>query len=147
MASLLIRYSLGLCLLHLSLTIAIPKEEHRKIHTPKPLSDEQHYKEEDGETEHNPDYDHEAFLGEEAAKTFDQLSPEESKERLLKIVEKIDKDTDGYVTQQELEDWIKHTQKRYIRDDVRKAVESVQPPGKHPCQLGGVPKHYVRSRR
>lgn len=129
MASLLIRYSLGLCLLHLSLTIAIPKEEHRKIHTPKPLSDEPHYKEdgEGGESEHNPDYDHEAFLGEEAAKTFDQLSPEESKERLLKIVDKIDKDTDGYVTQQELEDWIKHTQKRYIRDDVEKQWKVYNP--------------------
>ncbi len=27
-------------------------------------------------------YDHEAFLGKEEAKTFDQLSPEESKEKL-----------------------------------------------------------------
>lgn len=41
------------------------------------LSNKKHY---DAE-EHNPDYDHEAFLGEEA-KSFDQLSPEESKERL-----------------------------------------------------------------
>ncbi len=42
-----------------------------------PLSSHKHYENE----EHNADYDHEAFLGEEA-KTFDQLSPEESKERL-----------------------------------------------------------------
>ena len=42
------------------------------------LSDLEH--EEDGE--HNPDYDHDAFLGHEDKKTFDQLSPEESKERL-----------------------------------------------------------------
>lgn len=27
-------------------------------------------------------YDHEAFLGKEEAKTFDQLTPEESKDRL-----------------------------------------------------------------
>ena len=32
--------------------------------------------------EHNSEYDHDAFLGEEDAKTFDQLTPEESKERL-----------------------------------------------------------------
>lgn len=31
--------------------------------------------------EHNSEYDHEAFLGEEK-KTYDQLTPEESKERL-----------------------------------------------------------------
>ena len=42
------------------------------------LSDLEH--EEDGE--HNADYDHDAFLGHEDKKTFDQLSPEESKERL-----------------------------------------------------------------
>jgi calumenin len=32
--------------------------------------------------EHNSQYDHEAFLGEDQAKTFDQLTPEESKRRL-----------------------------------------------------------------
>lgn len=42
-----------------------------------PLSHHKHFENE----EHNADYDHEAFLGEEA-KTFDQLTPEESKERL-----------------------------------------------------------------
>lgn len=41
------------------------------------VSDEDHFKEE----EHNAEYDHEAFLGEDK-KTFDQLTPEESKERL-----------------------------------------------------------------
>lgn len=30
----------------------------------------------------NLDYDHKAFLGQEEAKTFDQLIPKESKERL-----------------------------------------------------------------
>lgn len=44
----------------------------------KKLSESPH--EEEGE--HNNDYDHEAFLGREEAKTFDQLTPEESKERL-----------------------------------------------------------------
>ena len=42
------------------------------------LSGEEHFGDDD---EHNPDYDHEAFLGDEA-KEFDDLSPEESKERL-----------------------------------------------------------------
>ena len=45
---------------------------------PQKLSDEEHFVE---GTEHNPDYDHEAFLGEDA-KEFDELTPEESKERL-----------------------------------------------------------------
>ena len=48
------------------------------------------------------DYDHDAFLGRDEAQTFDELSPEESKTRLAKIVDKIDKDHDGRVTSKEL---------------------------------------------
>ncbi|XP_057637960.1 reticulocalbin-1 [Chionomys nivalis] len=65
-------------------------------------------------------YDHEAFLGKEDSKTFDQLSPEESKERLGKIVDRIDSDGDGLVTTEELKVWIKRVQKRYIYDNVAK---------------------------
>lgn len=65
-------------------------------------------------------YDHEAFLGKEDSKTFDQLSPDESKERLGKIVDRIDSDGDGLVTTEELKVWIKRVQKRYIYDNVAK---------------------------
>lgn len=34
------------------------------------------------DTTHNNKYDHEQFLGEDQAKTFDQLPPEESRRRL-----------------------------------------------------------------
>lgn len=34
------------------------------------------------------------------------------------IVDKIDKDGDGFVTQDELKAWIQYTQKKYIQDDV-----------------------------
>uniref|UniRef100_A0A4D5RQ68 Reticulocalbin-3 n=1 Tax=Ixodes scapularis TaxID=6945 RepID=A0A4D5RQ68_IXOSC len=124
MASRVMQYSLVLYFLHLSLTLAIPKEEHKRVHQQKPLSDEQHYRE---GAEHNPDYDHDAFLGEEDAKTFEHLTPAESKDRLGKIVDKIDKDSDGYVTQEELENWIRFTQKRYIRDDVDKQWKVYNP--------------------
>lgn len=50
----------------------------RRVHEQEPLSDEEHFK----GSEHNQEYDHEAFLGDEQKKTFDQLSPEESKRRL-----------------------------------------------------------------
>ena len=43
-----------------------------------PVSDKEH----EINGEHNYDYDHEAMLGKEEAEEFDQLSPEESKERL-----------------------------------------------------------------
>lgn len=73
------------------------------------LSDKEHG---EGDT-HNPDYDHDAFLGPDDAKEFDELSPEESKERLGKIYDKIDQNKDGFVEENELRDWIKHVQRRY----------------------------------
>ncbi|KAM5249011.1 reticulocalbin-1 [Ctenodactylus gundi] len=65
-------------------------------------------------------YDHDAFLGKEDSKAFDQLTPDESKERLGKIVDRIDSDGDGFVTTEELKIWIKRVQKRYIYDNVAK---------------------------
>ncbi|NWR29311.1 RCN1 protein, partial [Tachuris rubrigastra] len=65
-------------------------------------------------------YDHEAFLGKEEARSFDQLSPEESRERLGKIVDRIDDNKDGYLTTEELKTWIKRVQKRYIYENMAK---------------------------
>lgn len=53
-----------------------PTEKKERVHPDEPLSNRDH---DDNE---NFDYDHEAFLGQEEAKSFDQLTPEESKERL-----------------------------------------------------------------
>lgn len=86
------------------------------------MSDQEHFV----KSHHNPAYDHEAFLGEEA-KTFDQLTPEESTRRLGVIVDKIDKDTDGFVTKEELKDWIKFTQQRYLRDDTERQWRNHNP--------------------
>ena len=58
---------------------AKPADPHsERVKEDKPLSDAVHYPG-DG---HNADYDHEAFLGQEEAKTFSDLSPDESKRRL-----------------------------------------------------------------
>uniref|UniRef100_A0A670ZNJ5 Reticulocalbin 3 n=2 Tax=Pseudonaja textilis TaxID=8673 RepID=A0A670ZNJ5_PSETE len=91
-----------------------PPDKKDRVHHGQDLSDHPH---DDSQDFH---YDHEAFLGKEDAKTFDQLTPEESKERLGKIVDRIDQDGDGFVTQPELKDWIKHTQNRYIYESVNK---------------------------
>ncbi|XP_043672132.1 calumenin [Vespula pensylvanica] len=92
-----------------------PEDEPKQRILNKDLSDQEHYI----NSQHNPSYDHEAFLGEDA-KTFDQLSPEESTRRLGIIVDKIDKDKDGFVTKEELKDWILYTQRRYIQDDINR---------------------------
>jgi len=94
-------------------TLTVPAKEKR-VHHQRDLSDHAH----DDSDGHK--YDHEAFLGKEEAKTFDQLSPEESKDRLGKIVERIDIDKDGLVSHAELHHWIKHRQRMYIQENVDK---------------------------
>lgn len=83
---------------------------------PKDLSEEEHYPG-DGH-DHNPDYDHEAFLGKEEAERFDQLPPQEAKRRLGIIVDKIDTNKDGQLTEEELQEWVRHVGRRFVYDDV-----------------------------
>ncbi|XP_076310701.1 calumenin-like isoform X2 [Tachypleus tridentatus] len=116
---------LFIVILLMAIGLAVPNPDNEKKRVVnKPLSDEQHYGD---DAEHNVDYDHEAFLGEDEARTFENLTPEESKKRLGEIVDKIDKDNDGFVTQKELQDWIQFTQKRYILDDVDRQWKSHNP--------------------
>lgn len=60
--------------------VAIPKPEEVLTHN-RVVDELSHAKHFQDET-HNKQYDHDAFLGEEEAKTFDELSPEESQRRL-----------------------------------------------------------------
>ncbi|KAG8196449.1 hypothetical protein JTE90_012273 [Oedothorax gibbosus] len=105
--------------------LVIPKSDgpSKRVHQ-NSLSDEDHYKEEEI---HNAEYDHEAFLGEKDAKTFDELSPKESQRRLGIIVDKIDTDKDGFVSMQELKEWIQHTQRKYIVDDSERQWNGLNP--------------------
>ncbi|XP_043479796.1 calumenin-B [Leptopilina heterotoma] len=109
-----------------------PDDETKQRIIDKDLSEQEHFI----NSEHNPAYDHDAFLGEEEAKTFDKLSPEESTRRLEIIVDKIDKDQDGFVSQEELKDWIQFTQKRYIYDDIDRQWKSHNPEGKEKIPWG-----------
>lgn len=101
---------------------AIPHGKHSSRVIKKQLSDEEHYQslDNDGhEEKHNKDFDHEAFLGSnDEADEFDQLSPDESKSRLSKIVDRMDINRDGNITETELKQWIHQSQKRYIYEDV-----------------------------
>lgn len=69
----LMKLIFSVCLFYIVTGTAIPNE---KRVLEKDFKD--HFK--DGE--HNKQYDHEAFLGEEEAHEFDQLTPEESRRRL-----------------------------------------------------------------
>uniref|UniRef100_A0AAQ4PYY6 EF-hand domain-containing protein n=1 Tax=Gasterosteus aculeatus aculeatus TaxID=481459 RepID=A0AAQ4PYY6_GASAC len=108
----LLRTLASLCVLAAA-AFAVPAQEKR-IHHQADLSDHAH------DDSDGFQYDHEAFLGKEEAKTFDQLTPEESKDKLAKIVERIDMDKDGYISHAELHYWIKHRQRRYIEENVNK---------------------------
>ncbi|XP_056143299.1 reticulocalbin-3 isoform X2 [Lampris incognitus] len=105
--------SLGSFFVLVGMAFGVPAQEKR-IHHHGDLSDHAH------DDARGFQYDHEAFLGKEEAKTFDQLTPEESKDRLAKIVDRIDTNKDGYVSHGELHYWIKHRQRRYIEENVNK---------------------------
>ncbi|KAL4666525.1 hypothetical protein H8959_005214 [Pygathrix nigripes] len=92
-----------------------------RVHQAAPLSDAPH-----DDSHGNFQYDHEAFLGREVAKEFDQLTPEESQARLGRIVDRMDRagDGDGWVSLAELRAWIAHTQQRHIRDSVSAAWDT-----------------------
>lgn len=67
-----------ICVLFNCAVSAIPKPDEKRVMDNDVLSHAQHYENE----EHNKQYDHEAFLGEDEAKAFDELTPEESRRRL-----------------------------------------------------------------
>jgi len=88
------------------------------------LSDEEHFGDEEGEGEHNSQYDHEAFLGKDEAKKFDDLSPDESKDKLGDIHGKIDNDSNGQVSLDELKKWMAKAQHRYAETDAKDNMEN-----------------------
>lgn len=67
----------SLILVLATVVLATPKPRDRAFKDPE-LSELGHGENED----HNKEYDHEAFLGKEEAHKFDELTPEQSKERL-----------------------------------------------------------------
>ncbi|XP_065911417.1 calumenin-like [Dysidea avara] len=105
---------LGYCL-------AVPTDQHtssKDMEQKQPdLSNQQHYS---PEREHNPQYDHEAFLGEEQAHEFTKLTPAESKRRLGVIADKVDTNKDGIISKQELMVWITHIARRHVAEEVEK---------------------------
>lgn len=78
---------------------------------------------------HNKQFDHEAFLGDDV-KTFDQLSPTESKKRLADLVDLIDTNDDNLVTHDELKLWIHKAQKNHIIEDIDRQWKTYNPQNK-----------------
>ncbi|KAM6961788.1 calumenin-A [Tautogolabrus adspersus] len=89
-----------------------PTEKKSRVHDDEPLSRLEH------NDNKNFDYDHEAFLGQDEAKTFDQLPQEESKRRLGIMVDQIDSNRDGFVSEDELKLWIKNAQNKHVYESV-----------------------------
>ncbi|CAB3378739.1 Hypothetical predicted protein [Cloeon dipterum] len=126
----MLRLTLTLSILAFVVATAIPKPDEKEGKDrviDNNLSHKEHFPNEEA---HDVEYDHEAFLGPDEAKTFDQLSPEESKRRLGLIYDKIDKDGDGFVSSEELRSWITYTQKRYVIDDVERQWRAHNPENK-----------------
>ncbi|XP_034640661.1 reticulocalbin-2 isoform X2 [Trachemys scripta elegans] len=77
---------------------------------------DQHYV--DGE--HRADYDREALLGgQDEAEEYTKLSPEEQQKRLKAIIKKIDLDSNGFLTDDELSSWIQQSFKHYVTQEAK----------------------------
>ena len=115
------------CIAFVVVVAAVPKPDEVPKHNP--LEHDSLHAAHFANGQHNHQYDHEQFLGEDEAKTFDQLPPEESKRRLGLIVDRIDEDKDGFITISELKRWIEYTQRRYIDEDVDRQWRQHNPDG------------------
>jgi Ca2+-binding EF-hand superfamily protein len=107
---------------------AVPNPAHKARVADRPLSDKQHFDGEDHE-EHNMEFDHDAFLGKEDAKKFDEMTPVESQQQLGLLFVKIDKNGDLQVTKEELREWMMYVQTRSLKEETKKQWEEVNPHG------------------
>ncbi|XP_058012813.1 reticulocalbin-2 [Ahaetulla prasina] len=77
-----------------------------------------------GLAEHRADFDREALLGsQDEVEEFSKLSPEEQQKRLKVIINKIDRDLDGFLTEAELSSWIQHSFKDYVIEDAKQQFQ------------------------
>ncbi|TPP61377.1 Calumenin [Fasciola gigantica] len=78
---------------------------------------------------HDVQFDHNAFLGTETAQQFSKLTPEQSREKLKEIVNKIDQDADGKVTEKEMKEWISYVALSSAQQVTEKHWSEVNPKG------------------
>jgi len=84
--------------------------------------DHGHYK--DGQ--HDAEFDHESILGStEEADEYSQLPPEEAKRKLGLLVKKIDINSDGYVSREELKVWIINSFRKLSKDESEERFDEV----------------------
>jgi len=118
-------YAIFLALVTLAVTFSAatpkPADGHKNRAFDRKLTDQLHYEDDEEDDEHhNAEFDHEAFLGKDEARHFETLTPEQSKEALSKIYDRIDNDKDGQVTEEELKNWIKFVQNKYVAEDTER---------------------------
>lgn len=85
------------------------------------LSDTKHF----DHGKHDSKYDHDAFLGEEDAATYDSLTPEQTKEKLKKLIPHIDVNRDKKISRQELFDWIETHMKKHFMTTTQKRIKEM----------------------
>lgn len=76
--------------------------------------------------EHHSEFDHEAILGSvKEAEEFDNLTPEESKQRLAILITKMDTNNDKFIDRHELKAWILRSFKSLSEEEATDRFEEI----------------------
>ncbi|KAL7071023.1 hypothetical protein ACQ4LE_009976 [Meloidogyne hapla] len=79
-----------------------------------------------GDGKHDIEMDHKAVLGSERqADEFDDLPPEESKKRLRILALKMDVDKDGFISPEELNEWVHHSLVNVDKEETKERFDDI----------------------
>ncbi|XP_067090414.1 reticulocalbin-2 [Osmerus mordax] len=67
--------------------------------------------------QHNPEHDMDVLLGTKDKGEIKKLTPSEQRQKMLDIVKMIDKDSDKYLSPEEITLWIQHVYRKYALED------------------------------
>jgi hypothetical protein len=105
-----------------SFSVLSDKEEVSNPHRTRSTFDAKHI----GDGKHDVEFDHRAVLGsEKQANEFDDLPPEESKKRLRILALKMDVDKDGFIINEELNQWVHNSLTSVDMDEIEERFDEI----------------------
>jgi len=110
------------CLLGLLTFYSVQADHEKTKHAAHHPVFEEHFK----NGAHNPEFDHLAILGsKKAEEEFDELEPEEAKDRLAELIPKMDLNKDGKLVLPELQSWVFNSYKSLDSEEAKEEFKTI----------------------